>query len=84
MFESIFTGWTIECSGYRFRCKAYLDTSIVVHCEHLMQTEQFGPGEGPVMLEEALNDLIGRILSDNGIDPEVKESGTDKTTSRSG
>jgi hypothetical protein len=64
-----FTVRWVRRSGHDFECRFFLDGTVVVSCDVLIQTERFLPGEGSIQLEDAESLLIDRILAANDDTP---------------
>lgn len=62
---TVFASRFIERSGYSFESRFYIDGTVIVQCEDLMQSEIFASGEGDVRLDDAESALVDRILQDN-------------------
>lgn len=60
-----FTVRWVRRNGHDFECRFFLDGTVVVSCDALIQTERFLPGEGSIRLEDAESVLIDRILAAN-------------------
>ncbi|MEQ8690070.1 MAG: hypothetical protein RIC89_04435 [Pseudomonadales bacterium] len=64
-----FTVRWVRRGGHDFECRFFLDGTVVVSCDVLIQTERFLPGEGSVQLDDAESVLIDRILAANDDTP---------------
>ena len=75
--DAPFADRQIRRDGFDFESRFFVDGTVVVRCEVLMQTEVFRPGEGEVDLADAERSLVAKILADNA----QHKSGGDESTS---
>ena len=64
--DAPFADRQIHRDGFDFESRFFMDGTVLVRCEVLMQTEVFRPGEGDIDLAAAERRLIDRILAENG------------------